>query len=118
MARATRATKAPAPKRRASKRSGIETRLRELDVRAKREDAHAASCLLRAAKTPCGDDEAKARKNSLLIEAKQSRAQASQSRRLAEQLASGHVPAPARAKRTKAKTTANKPHAGGKKKGK
>ena len=121
MARAKTArakTAREAPRRRtAAKRGGVETRLRELDVRARREDAHAASLLVRAAKVPCGDDEGRARKNSLLIEAKQSRTQASQSRRLAEQLASGHVPSPTkRAKRTT--TTTTKPHAGGKRKAK
>lgn len=119
MARATRtARKPPKPTKRrtAAKRGGVETRLRELDVRARREDAHAASLLVRAAKVPCGDDEGRARKNSLLIEAKQSRTQASQSRRLAEQLASGHVPS--LTKRAKRATTTTKPHAGGKRKAK
>ena len=112
-----RAKAAPKPtRRRTAKRDAVGSRLRELDTRARREDSHSAACLLRASKVPCGDDAGRARKNSLLIEAKQARAQASQARTLAAQLASGHVPAPAKARRTKA--TNPKPAAGGKRKSK
>lgn len=72
-------------------------RVSELLKKAKGDDARADELVARAAAVS-GDD-ARPRKNSYLLESRTYRSAARASRRLAEQVATGHVPTAARKKR-------------------
>lgn len=74
----------------------MKKRAKELLTSAKRDDARAEALMLRAA--GLSGDESRDRKNSLVLEARALRSQASRTRKLAESVVTGHVATTARRK--------------------